>query len=507
MPHGLNFRLMCILVVFVIPAAVYAARTPTAATLVAIRSELTSGSVIWNGAPAAPYKGQSRMVVQATNDDYHNGDMLLSAYNYARTLRPKGQDRSTTNRLTILLPWTAYYFIDTPLTMDAEFVDLVGITQNDRLFPYNNPSLNSFTTPEHRWTLRQTANDVRIENLTIDGRGHMVMSPYAACYWPDANTTQTVMRNCSFGMDRGVRSMREGVDFAGYYENCQSCGYSFGYGANASGTFVKCRAGASFGNGGDASGTFVDCEGGSYSFGYRGAASGQFTRCKGGDSCFGFDGVASGTFVDCEGEDYCFGSGGGVASGAFTRCKAKKYAFGEAGKAIGQFVDCAAEEYAFGVAGLAGGTFTGCKAGHHAFGAGSRDKAGTTSGTFTNCVAGAFSFASTDNIANPRCTLGGTFVGCSAGKDSFGAFGAATAGATLQKCSMNGSWTGGVWAGSMQGCNWGGDIKCAAGARIAGSTVAGTIDLDNKAAGVTQTRARAIVNDGSNVFVRPAPPR
>lgn len=53
MPHGLNFRLMRILGVFVIPAAVYAARTPTAATLVAIRSELTSGSVIWNGARIA----------------------------------------------------------------------------------------------------------------------------------------------------------------------------------------------------------------------------------------------------------------------------------------------------------------------------------------------------------------------------------------------------------------------------------------------------------------------
>jgi hypothetical protein len=52
----------------------------------------------------------------------------------------------------------------------------------------------------------------------------------------------------------------------------------------------------------------------------------------------------------------------------------------------------------------------------------------------------------------------------------------------------------------MDRCHWAAGITCDASARIYDSTIAGTLDLANTAAGVTQSRAQNITNDANNVY-------
>ena len=65
-----------------------------------------------------------------TNDSTTNGTNLLNAYDNAKTLTPNGASLSATNRACIiLLPGT--YNVPTSLTLDTEFIDIVGIGSRD----------------------------------------------------------------------------------------------------------------------------------------------------------------------------------------------------------------------------------------------------------------------------------------------------------------------------------------------------------------------------------------
>jgi hypothetical protein len=195
-------------------------------------------------------------------------------------------------------------------------------------------------------------------------------------------------------------------------------------------------------------GTFERCVAGKYAFGGLSDASGRFVECTGGESAFGYDGVASGIFIDCVGADFSFGSFGN-ATGTFTRC--------------------AAGASSFGGSGIASGVFTDCQGGSFALGGG-----GTASGTFVRCV------AETNG-------LGGSPFG-------------STLGALLIGCRLDGTWTSGTFRGRMEGCRWGSGITLGAEARVYGSTFLGTVNLNNTAAGLTQSRAQSITNAASNTF-------
>jgi hypothetical protein len=52
----------------------------------------------------------------------------------------------------------------------------------------------------------------------------------------------------------------------------------------------------------------------------------------------------------------------------------------------------------------------------------------------------------------------------------------------------------------MEGCRWGSGITLGAEARVYGSTFLGTVNLNNTAAGLTQSRAQSITNAASNTF-------
>jgi hypothetical protein len=536
---------------------------------------------------AFPRRGGAHLVVETTASATLNGTNLLAAYAAAKALSPNGRARGTDNRATVLVPPGAYDLGAGQLVLDAEFVDLVGMST-----ARDDQHVSSTSSGANTGVLRQTANDVHIENLVVECTRTSVTAAVAkyapAAYFPDDATTQTVARNCEFRSDDvHAWAMRLGTAYPGTFTDCEAGQGSFGFGAAASGTFTRCTAGDySFGAFyGDASGTFTDCVGGEYAFGGDHAlASGRLSGCHGGDCSFGgYRGNASGTFEACVGGEYAFGGKQGEASGSFNHCIGDDYAFGgdTDTTASGEFKDCTGGLYAFGGKGTASGQFTGCTGLFGCFGGygGTANgdfidctgmgscfggDGGKASGTFRNCRGGTYAFGGYMGRANgffTNCTGGswafagdwgdatGTFVNCSGGDFAFGgncgfatgsflsctggdhafggwggyasgrftdclasgwSFGTSTDGwgntgssdgAKLVNCKVIDAETPEVpFEGRMENCRWEGSFVCAAKARIYGSTFAGTLDLGNTAAGATQSRAKSIVNAGSNAF-------
>ncbi len=514
----------------------------------------TNGTLYYGGTPVMMKRGSAYVLVQTSDDPVANGASLLATYTGAKSLKPHGQDLATSNRLTVLIPPGRYDITASQLVLDAEFIDLVGLS-TARADQYISGTNTSFQGT----LVRQTANDVRIENLFIECSSSVYQSWPPSAYRPDTDTTDTVIRNCEFLGKYYAISMGIHANFAGHYEDIAAGDYSFGYMGDATGKFINCKGGkSSFGYANKASGTFVDCVGGNFSFGYYGSLSGTFVRCTGGqysfgykatvsgvftdcaggndsfgregtasgtfDRCtsgyfgFGYKGTASGTFTNCTASNTSFGAYGtasgtferctsglysfgyrGTANGTFTNCKAGDSSFGTYGTAGGNFFNCTGTGFCFGFAGTASGVFTGCKSGDYSFGTGDYSTAAIASGTFTNCVGGNNCFGASGG-GSTITTVTGTFVNCTGGGHSFGGQYATNTGMKIKDCSMTSDTWWGSWSGRMENCRWGTGFNCLATARIYGSTIVGTLNLDHYAAGVTQCRAQSITNFENNLF-------
>jgi hypothetical protein len=275
---------------------------------------------------AQTFKGEGVNFVTADaspDNAITNGTNLRAAYAAAKLLTPNGAALSATNRAVVFVPPGKYDLVTTPLTMDTEFVDLVGLSgQPEHVL------ITSAVAVDNNGTLVQTANDVLISGVTLENTQNTNSPNYdatdPAAYMSAsgglnfAKLRDVVMRGVNLG-----RSMRVGIIYSGTFTNCTG-----GYGA--------------FGGGyGTASGTFKDCTGGDQSFGYGNTASGTFTGCTGGGGAFGGGGgTASGTFTNCTGGGGAFGGGGGTASGTFTNCTGGGGAFGGGRVASGTFTNC-----------------------------------------------------------------------------------------------------------------------------------------------------------------------
>ncbi len=392
------------------------------------------------------------VTVTTTNDPIVNGLNLVAAYATATNLTPHSQPLNATNRVAVIVP-PGHYNMDTgSLVMAAEFVDLVGLSSmREEQYIYGDG--------EPGGVLRQTANDVRIENLFLFCS--RTNSGSRSAYYPDSSLTSTVVRNCRFGGSGGGRgySMYVGERiYAGTYVDCETGDRSFGSGlsSEAVGSFVRCTAGEqSFGGYmGRAYGTFIDCTGGDESFagGSSGEATGLFVRCRGGNFSFGGGtaGEASGRFEYCTGGGFSF-AGWGTASGEFIGCDGGFESFGSRGEASGTFINCVGSTSCFGSHDLA-----------------------YCSGFFVNCVGGTSSFG-TDGFCS------GVFINCAGTDYSFGGNQNGRLSGSLYNCVMKGSlWEGASTpakiSGRLENCTWGAGITITNGARIYNSTFAGHVN-------------------------------
>ncbi|MBX7245405.1 MAG: hypothetical protein K1X53_07890 [Candidatus Sumerlaeaceae bacterium] len=341
-----------------------------------------------------PMDGQAYVIVEVTADPVQNGINLVTAYNRAEALTPHGQPLSARNRAMVVVLPGQYDMTTGTLLMITNYVDLVGLS-TARTDQY----IFGESSGQGTGILRQTASDVRIENLLVEctrSSGGLTFSASdPAAYFPDGALAGTVVTNCEFRADgTNAYSTRRAVEYSGTYTNCTG-------GRIAWGGF------------GTASGIFTDCIGGTASFGGLGIANGVFKNCTAIDNSFGgLGGTASGTFQNCTGTGGSFGGSGGTASGNFTNCTGGTDAFGGLGFS--------------GFASNASGTFTNCVGGSGAFGGISGIPIGpvtvTVSGTFSGCIGGSYSFGGGPAISGNGA--GGKFLYCNGGTSSFTATGA-----------------------------------------------------------------------------------
>jgi hypothetical protein len=195
------------------------------------------------------------------------GDSFSEKYAAAKALSPNGSAKSDTNRATlVVLPGT--YSVASEVTIDGEFVDIVGIgalrTQRGCLPLVNLDHSTSGVA------LNVTANNVRIFGIRV------------------------IVGSWSIASDKPLR----------VFDCCRSSFISDWNAAIVNGTFINCQTdgNSGFAGGGiqDAAGTFINCTGsfgGGFGAGAGGASSGTFINCAG---AFGLQ-TCSGTFWHCEG--------------------------------------------------------------------------------------------------------------------------------------------------------------------------------------------------------------
>jgi hypothetical protein len=249
--------------------------------------------------------------VKLTDSAVTNGQNLVEAYNYAKTLTPNGAALSISNRVSVIIQ-PGNYTLAATLTVDTQFVDLIGLGAI---------KLRRGATPAviiGGGTLSVTANDIRVKGISVGTQGFSVgdnlpLQVIEDCVGGNSSfsslTVSGTFINCTGGTGSFAGSSFVSMTASGTFINCVGGSGSFGHnnsGAIASGLFVNCTVGTSNGFGVTASGTFIDCEAGSYSFG----------------TYFFGSTTASGTFINCIGDAIGFANNsGGSPSGKFYQCR------------------------------------------------------------------------------------------------------------------------------------------------------------------------------------------
>lgn len=250
--------------------------------------------------------------VKLTDSAVTNGQNLVEAYNYAKTLTPNGAALSATNRVSVIIQ-PGNYTLAAQLAVDTQFVDLIGLG-SIKLRRGATPAViiggNSLTV---------TANDVRVKGISVGTQvfsvsDNLPLQIFEDCVGGNNNfnaiTLTGTFINCTGGSNSFASNSFISMTANGTFINCEGGASSFGSGSSgsvSSGIFVNCTTGANtgFSSAGTASGTFIDCEAGSTAFGGTpfpaSAASGTFTNCIGGSNAFGggTSGTATGKFYQC----------------------------------------------------------------------------------------------------------------------------------------------------------------------------------------------------------------
>jgi len=306
------------------------------------------------------------VTVKVTDNAITNGNNLLAAYANAKTKTPNGAALSASNRLAVILPPAIYDLGTQSLTLDTQYIDIIGST-TDREKHHIKSNVGVISTG----TVMQTANDVKLYNLKIENTNttysKILDDTDAAAYFPDSNLNLTYIENVKFlSNDSYIWTMRISIEYSGTFINCTGGRLSFGGGYAIGGTI---------------SGTFKDCTGGNYSFaGTAGFGNGTISstavleNCTGGELSFGgciFSSTVDGIFLNCTGGTGSFGGNYGSTIGS-----------------TAVFKNCTGGDLSFGSNGTAGGTFENCSGGVSSFGG----SGGTASGTFIDCNGGDGSF-------------------------------------------------------------------------------------------------------------------
>lgn len=302
----------------------------------------TSGYALFsNGAGADPsYQsvpsaglaatGSAFVIIGGSSSGTTNGTSLLNAYTTAKTATPHGAALSTSNRYTILLLPGVYDLGSSTLTLDTQYIDIVGMSTNSGSMVYGSGTLDQGDTIITSSGTTVNINDGNTHNIVLANLclRTTTSSSSSYCLSTSQNQFQTnfLIQNVLFahtGSANPTRAMPSDKSFYGTWVDVR-CWYPRCFGdalfsnVTVGGTFIRCKGGATcFGNvanpGGTVptlSGVFIDCE----------ADQGGF-----GNTTTGGGSTLSGTFINCRGglnlggggAGSSFGGTGGVMSGYF----------------------------------------------------------------------------------------------------------------------------------------------------------------------------------------------
>jgi hypothetical protein len=248
-------------------------------------------------------------IVGGSGSAVTNAANLLAAYTAAKTKTPNGAALNTANRYTILLLPGVYDLGTNTLTLDTQFIDIVGVSPNTGAITYaDRVDLGDTLIKGSGSVVKLTSGpgDIRVANIAIftSGLGSFSYAFDSSVNIPGPFKMQNVLVDGTGGGNDAP--MVVGVTWGGVFIDVRcwhprAFGAAFSSGGDiSSGTFIRCKALAtSFGM--TASGTFIDCE---CDAGMgKTTANGTYIRCRevvnAGDGGTLMGGTFTGTAIDC----------------------------------------------------------------------------------------------------------------------------------------------------------------------------------------------------------------
>ena len=370
------------------------------------------------------------------------GDDLAAKYAAAALLEPNGDDKSATNRASLII-FPGTYTLSATLNISASFVDVIGLGSTDK-----HPLVLIPTSEFNVYGINVSASDVKVVGIGVlggDGDGLKISTGSASQIFENCrsdaigsfNNSSGRFTNCTCPVNDG------GFSGNGIFINCSAAAISF----NGNGTYKDCSSGTDSFQGNGSS--YTNCSAGDESF----YGDGVYTNCSAGNSSFKGVGVS---YTNCTGLNYCFGET--TLEGTYENCTSGDYSFGFSSDSpvtiIGTFENCTAGNQSFGnsvdVVTITGATFNNCRGELNCFGySQSADVNINGNSTFENCTAGDYSFGYAEN---ETATVGpATFTNCVGGNTSFSGAGILTG--KLFYCRItSGTYTTPTGAGVIRLC-------------------------------------------------------
>lgn len=287
--------------------------------------------------------GDAYVIVSGTANVLTNGLNLGAAYTAAKTKTPHGTALAAGNRYTIFLTPGVFDLGAGTLTLDTQYIDIIGLSSNtgeqnlvNSTVDLGDTVITSSTKPIN---LTAASQDITIANVclktTTSGNDSCIETTQSGYGNGGGLKIKNVL--LAYG-GSGNRITQWDKNFLGYWEDVRALditgststrafGASVASGVTISGTFIRCKGEASAWGGENnvsitLSGTFIDCEGSANSFaGGSGTStlSGVFLRNRNTLSAGGFMGGTSGTmsgyFEGNVGDSGNNNFGGGTMSG------------------------------------------------------------------------------------------------------------------------------------------------------------------------------------------------
>lgn len=173
--------------------------------------------------------------IEAAGSPTYNGAALLAAYEQAKLLTPNGAALSATNRAAVLVEPGVFDLDDQTLTLDTEFVDLIGLDESNTL-------ITSSVS-----TVAQTDDDIEVAGVTIQCThtgGNDLDRTGLACYVPDRNLPNAKLRRVRLVTTSSahptVYDATNDDAFLGTYEDIVMTGGNLAF-QKAGGTFRRVR--------------------------------------------------------------------------------------------------------------------------------------------------------------------------------------------------------------------------------------------------------------------------